>query len=370
MNQPTSFGKTGMILGNLVSTLELQKTKKRDFVVPTSEIKYRNGRLFVGSGGHYPGAAPNDFCDSQIAEKLQIPLLYYRRMKKDLPTLLANNINEWLALDQKSKYLIRTFESDPEQAGIARAFLSDNYSILDNFDVLLAALEAIKKAGVEVEITKAEVTDLRLYLHVVCPSVEYDGTAFLRQYMKDSGETNCGIYSGFVLANSEVGKGAFEIGPRALIGKCSNGLVVKDDKIRRIHLGSKLEAGEVLWSEKTKAKNYELVISQTEDAIKTFLSADYLGKMVRKIADAHEIKLEHPLDTVQNVCRELSVTEDHKKAILDFFLKDGDHNASGVFQAITREAQNMKPDVQFEVESGIGSLLPSIKKFDKAFSKN
>src|SRR5690606_22140046 len=123
------------------------------------------------------------------------------------------------------------------------------YNIIDDYDVLFSALEAIKNTGVEVEITKADISDNRMALHVICPAVEQQADAFLREYLKENDAVGNGIVSGFVITNSETGNGAFEIRPRAVIVKCNNGLVVKDDRFRRIHLGGKMNEGQIIWSE-------------------------------------------------------------------------------------------------------------------------
>lgn len=357
-------------LASLVTTLELQKDSKRDLVVPSHSLGMTTaGGLYVNTDGMQEYFNPNRLCESQIAEKLGIPSAYYQKMKSSVPTMLSQNVNGWLEHTPKKQYLVRAF-ANPEQTGIARAFLSDRYNIIDNYDVLFAALDAIQKTGVKVEITKAEVTENRMYLHVTCPEIELAADEFLREYLKENDAAGNGIISGFVISNSEVGAGTFEIRPRAVICKCNNGLVVKDDRFRKYHLGAQMGAGEIVWSERTKRKNYELIISQTQDAVKTFLSKDYLGRMVEKIAEAHKIELKHPIDAVQNVCTHLRITEDHKANILNYFLKDGVHKAGGIFQAVTREAQNMDADTQHDIEMNITELMPKILKFDKPFSKN
>ena len=248
--------------------------------------------------------------------------------------------------------------------------IADRYNIIDNYDVLFAALDAIQKTGVKVQITKAEVTENRMYLHVICPEIEVAADEFLREYLKENDAAGNGIISGFVISNSEVGNGTFEIRPRAVICKCNNGLVVKDERFRKYHLGGQMQAGEIIWSERTKQKNYELIISQTQDAVNTFLSKDYLGKMIERIAEMHSIELKHPIDAVQNVCTHLKINEEHKANILKFFLKDGIHKAGGIFHAVTRESQYMDADTQHDIEMNISELMPKITKFDKPFSKN
>ncbi len=353
-------------LQSLVNKLELQKDAKVDLVSPARNIQVTDGdKIHIGG---YTFTANNLF-ESQMAQKLGIPVGYYRKTKEALPDLLSDNVNGWLDYAPSKKFLVRAFQK-AEQPGIARAFLSDRYHIIDNYDVLFAALDAIQQTGVNVEITKAEVTENRMYLHVTCPEVEMQADSFLREYLKENDALGNGIISGFVISNSEVGAGTFEIRPRAVIVKCNNGLVVKDDRFRRYHLGAQMKAGEIQWSERTKQKNYELIISQTQDAVNTFLSKEYLGKMVEKIAVAHEIELAHPIDAVQNVCTHLKITEQHRANILQHFLKDGIHNAGGIYHAITRESQFMDADTQHDIEANITDMIPRIIKFDKPASLN
>src|SRR5699024_9988660 len=350
-------------LENLVSTLEVQKEAKIDLVTPAQHLRMEGGnQIHVGDTGFLT----NRYFEGQVAEKLGIPTRYYQKMKSEIPGLLDQNVNAWLEHNPSKQFLVRGFNF-PEQQGVARAFLSDRYNIIDNYDVLLASLDAIKKTGVNVEITKAEATDTRMYLHVSCPEIEVQADQSLRNYLKENDAMGNGIISGFVISNSEVGAGTFEVRPRAVICKCNNGLVVKDDRFRRYHLGAQMKAGEVVWSERTKQKNYELIISQTQDAVNTFLSKDYLGKMIEKIAEAHSIELDHPIDAVQNVCNHLKITEEHKANILNYFLKDGIHNAGGIFHAVTREAQFMDADTQHDIEQDITSIIPRIRRFDKIF---
>lgn len=355
-------------LTTLVDKLKMQNESKHDMIVPASKLDFHDGKLFVQSDVSLEGFNPTDICHRQIAEKLGIPAHYYRRMQDEYPALMEQNVNGWLQRE-KSKYLIRTF-TNPENFGTARAMLSDRFNLIDNYDVLFAALEAIKGMGVNVDIKKAEVTDKRMYLHVVCPDIEQDAEEFLKGYLVNNDAAGNGIISGMVITNSEVGLGSFEIRPRAVICKCNNGLIVKDETFKKIHLGGKMDEGTIIWSEKTKKKNYELIISQTQDAVKTFLSKECLGRMITKIADLHNIVLNHPIDAVQNICKELAITEDHRRDILKHFMNDGDHMASGIYQAITKQAQAMNPDAQHDLEINAFEVISHIKRHDKPFSKN
>lgn len=353
-------------LAALNAQLEKEHSMKYDVVVPGQKMYYDNGQLWVPGG-----FTPTGLCHTQISEKLGIPKGYYDKMKETYPALLENNINMWLKKSEKVNYLLRTFAAPSldgfEGVSIARAFLSDKFNVIDNFDVLVAALEAIKAMNVNVRIIKAEVTDRRMYLHVVCPQIELDAKHLLQNYMVENNSVGNGIVSGMVISNSEVGLGTFEVRPRAFIGKCRNGLVVADDKFSRVHLGSRMNEGVIEWSESTKRANFQLIMSQVKDAVRTFLSEKYLGRIIDNMTEAFNTKLDNPIDTVQHVCKTLAVTEEHRRNILNYFMKDGDLNGSGVIQAVTREAQNMNADAQYDVEMGVFSMARNMKKYDKIF---
>jgi hypothetical protein len=346
------MAKQNMSLPELVAELESQKVAKRDFVVPTSGVKMEvltkdlpntddaveqaNRILRIPmivvpnvSGGSFE---PNEVFHQHMAEKLGIPPKYYRRMQAEAPELLSKNVNEWLEREKRGKSLIRTFEYESMGMRIARGMLSDRYGIMDNYDILFAALTAIKESGVEVEIKECNITDKRLYVHIVAPNVEVQSEEALKSYLRDkSVSVGHGIISGLVITNSEVGFGSYEIRPRAFIKVCSNGLIVKDDRFRKVHLGGKMNEGQINWSERTQQKNLDLIMSQTGDAIKQFLSEDYLSGIVRKLEDASKVELENPVDALQNavkeVAKQVSLSEENKKNIMSFFVKDGDTNS-------------------------------------------
>lgn len=359
-------------LENLIAKLDLRNKYKRDFVVHSKNVTLdpdNDFRINVGDEDFY--FKGTDLFDTQIAKKLGIPVQYFRKMKAHAPNILQDNVNGWLKYAPNKKFMVRALETNNELDNIGRAFLSNSYDIIDDYDVLFAALEAIKLTGVNVKIERADISDTRLYLSVTCPEIEVNAESFLKEYLKENDAAGNGIISGFIITNSEVGKGAFEIRPRAVICKCNNGLIVKDEKFRRVHLGSKLDAGEIVWSDATRIKNKELIISQVSDAVKTYLSPQYLGTMIEKIAQLNNIQLQFPIDAVQNVCKHLAIDEKHKNEILQYFLGDQkDRTAAGLLNAVTREAQNMDLDTQYDVESDIVDLMFKHKMYDKPFSKN
>jgi hypothetical protein len=271
----------------------------------------------------------------------------------------------------KGNIFLRTFVNKDKNEGFARAILSDRYNVIDNFDVLFATLEAVKASGLNLKIEDngCDLTESKMYIRFVAPDVEINAPELLKNYKspKGNGGVGDGIITGFVITNSELGQGSFSISPRAVVLKCQNGMVFKNDAFGKVHLGSKMEQfSQIDWSEETKRKNYELIMAQVKDAVKQFTSEDFLRKKISELNEYSEVELTHPIETVKNVSRFLNITEEKEKNILDFFMRGGDFTAMGVSQALTFYAHETKDaDEAHDFESAAVEILPKIKEMDK-----
>ena len=320
-------------LAELVSELQKENLQKRDFVIPAKCISMRDGKIVITnyansdalrkilqecSIGHSPEVGGEtiinqmelvclDVIHNHLSDKLNIPKRYYDRMLGKDNELLDFNVSYWLKKsDNKTNYLLRCFVDKEEQKGYARALLSDRFKVIDNIDILLAVLAAIKESGLDIQIdTKGcDLTEKRMYLRFICPSIEINAPELLKAYKPNGADNSVGngIISGFVISNSEVGLGQMSISPRAKIKVCSNGLIISDENFAKTHLGGKMEQfATIEWSEETKQKNLELIIAQVKDAIKTYVSEDYLGKKISEIIAKGKKELEYPLDAVKAV---------------------------------------------------------------------
>ena len=116
--------KNGKSLVKLVIELERQSKVKQDFVASTEAMEIKSdGHLSLYSSDDERSFSITDNTHSQIAQRLNIPLKYYQRMRFDAPALLATNVNTWF-LEKPERRMIRTLD------GKARAFLSDRFSLL------------------------------------------------------------------------------------------------------------------------------------------------------------------------------------------------------------------------------------------------
>jgi hypothetical protein len=219
-------------LAGTAALLRDQQARKVDVVAPAAAIRAYGGQLVVDDsapvlGEHgvtmTPGAyIPTLVCDQGIADKLSIPAAYLRRLREERPALYDANVNGWLDGDGR-KFLVRCLkpESGPGP-GVARAFLSDGYKIIDSLDVLMAALEGIRASGYPVQVDQCDLTERRMYVRVMCNQVRTLAPALLAGYRSPftgaSGADNPVVFSGFAITNSETGCGAFTLTPR-LVGQ-------------------------------------------------------------------------------------------------------------------------------------------------------
>jgi hypothetical protein len=270
--------------------------------------------------------------------------------------LWDTNINGWLSRMDR-RLLIRVLRDDTG-SGTARAVLSDKYAIMDDEDVLLAALDGIRASGAPVQVEGADISDRRFYLKIAAPTVRALAPGLLGNYRSPfngrSGRDLPVVWAGFVITNSEVGCGAFSIMPRVVVEVCRNGAVITAHGMRRTHLGARHEdtEGMVSWSRATNAKMLDLITSRTTDAVASFLDPDYLQRMVRELEAAAGRPVTDPDTTIKTIAGKLRYSDDAAKAILAHFISGADPTAGGILHAVTSVAQTLPDaDAAHELET-------------------
>lgn len=381
--KPETIRNTGD-LRELVSLLQSQRTRALDVVAPTSALTAFHGNLLVEgtevaidetgvtqTAGQY---GITKVAEEGIAGKLNIPQQYLRRMRETHPDLYDANVNGWLrhASQADAKYLVRVLrtldgDNSADGNGLVRAFLSNGYRIIDNLDVLLATLDGINAAGIEAQIRSADLTDRRMYVRILAPQVMQMAPELLAGYRSpfEQGATRTGsaglghtaegqpiVFAGFEIRNSDVGNGAFEIKPQIVVQVCTNGMTIDAAKVRRVHMGARLDEGEIKWSDETQQRNLDLIKSQTADAVTQFLSPEFLAAQVTKLEQAAAAKVAEPAKTIEVVTKQLTIPEHLTESILSHFILGGQLTAGGVAQAVSSVAQTVESgDLAAELEA-------------------
>lgn len=356
MSEQTTTGLRNADLAQLAELLKSQHTRRHDIVASANAIRVEGGVLIVSGAdkeitldgvtdvdGRY---TINTVATEGLSSKLGIPVGYLRDMQAVNVDLFDQNINGWLAHSRHAgrRFLVRTLKDHEGGQGVARAFLSDRYRIIDNLDVLLATLDGVREAGVNIGAgdIQCDLTERNMRVRVVCREVQALAPDLVDTYRSVAGLHGRDypiVWAGFELANSEVGAGQFSLTPRITWQVCTNGQTMTKDAIGKTHLGGRLEQdGVVQWSQATLQANLDLVRRQTVDAVTAFLNVDYVNRTLDSIR-ALAGKPVEATTVVQAVAKKLQYTDAQTATILDHFIRGGQVTAGGVMQAVTSAAQ-------------------------------
>jgi hypothetical protein len=248
-----------------------------------------------------------DVAVEHISEKFSIPLPYLKRCLADAEELADENVNHWLVHDPQKLYIRAYTPEDVEAPGVCRAVLSSRYRTIDNIDILTAAAAGISEAGLSMSDLQvsADVTDRRMRLRINCPGVHVEAMDLLERYYDPrsgrSGRDQPIISAGIDMRNSDVGGGAFQLAPYFTVLVCTNGMTRTRDAMRHVHLGGKMDDGVIDWSKTTLTKALELVQAKTTDAVRTFLSPEYLAEAIAEIRAMKQTIIHDAVKTITDV---------------------------------------------------------------------
>ena len=352
--------KAGRTLQELAIELDRRENAKKDYLADTrnmimdasangAQLSIRNDKT-----GQTLIFDINEVAHDQIGDRLGIPDRYYEKMRHDNPELLAQNVNSWFQKNPETR-MVRTLD------GTARAFLSDRYRRIDNFQiaqhVLPILVEMAEQEGARVE--SCEVTDERMYLKVVNPRLTTDVVP---------GDT---VQSGMLITNSEVGRGSLTVQPLIYRLVCTNGMVVNDARTRKYHVGRGNVAAEdfTLFSDETlKADDHALML-KIQDTVRAVIDETRFNKVVDMMRFAKEAKITttHIPDMVELGATDFGYTKEEGKGILDYLIRGGDLTLYGYANATTRFAQDVGSYDRSTALEGIGYniLNMSQRQWDK-----
>lgn len=352
----------GLALKDLAAEVQRQAETKRDFIAPASRIKFVEerhrdvpGDTLLAMQGQEKDLAIGPLFHNQIGEHLNIPRKYYQRMLESAPVLLRRNVNHWLASDPSDR-MIRTLD------GRARAFLSDRYRVLDNYDLCEAILPLFQKHGLEV--VSANVTEKRLYLKAIHPGLK----AEIRS-RKKVGDI---VQGGVNVWNSETGCGTVGAAAYIYTLSCLNGMTVPMSGMKRFHLGRRHDGDEAraqeIFRDETREADDKAFFMKIQDVVNACLEEKRFQEVVAKINNAagdNEIESPNgrPLEEVVEVTRKsFNLTEGEGASILKHLVAGGDLSRWGVVNAVTRAAQDAENYDRFDDLQRIGGEIIELPK--------
>lgn len=318
--------KTGKTLVELATELERQSSAKKDFIASTESLEMTpTGELTLESNTTSEQFPVTDHAHSQIAARLDIPAKYYNRMKAEAPELLAANVNKWFH-NKPERRMVRTLDGD------IRAFLSDRYRRLDNFDLAEAVLPILAEMGEGIRIVSTELTESRMYIKAINERLELE----VRK-----GDV---VQAGIAISNSEVGLGALKVEPLIYRLICLNGMIAQDFSKRRYHVGRSADEGEAyeLFRDKTlKADDYAFFL-KVQDTVRAAVDVTKFSMIVERMREATKQRIEgNPVKAVEIVSERFDFNKEESSGVLQHLIQGGDLSAYGLLNAITRTSQDV-----------------------------
>lgn len=334
--------KAGLKLDELLLEIEKRAEGKRDLVVPTNHLHMTDDkRVIVADREEYD---LNGIAHDQIGDWCGIPGKYYDKMLSDDPKLLATNVNAWFARPRDGgreydRRMLRTI------GGTGRAFLSDSYRQLENEDLALVVIPALRAAGAD--IMSCQVTDTRLYIKAVDPKVTRELKAVGGKFGDGQHKIVRCLAPAITISNSEVGKGSTSVLGGVYDSWCSNLATFGERSVRKYHVGARHQiVGEehyAVLSDDTRAKTDVATLAQIGDVVKAAFERAKFDALCDKIAETQEQKIEgDPIQVVTLTGRKLGLTEGEGKLTLRHLMEGADYSRFGLYNAITRAAQDVE----------------------------
>jgi hypothetical protein len=342
--------KRGRSIVELATELERQVESKKDYVVSTEHVRPEiiDGKMgLVLAEREHVGV--NNHAHGQISEYTGIPKKYYDKMRAEAPTLLATNVDVWFKKNPAPR-MIRTLD------GNARAVLSDRYRPLENFDLATAVLPIMRDR--KLEILSCELTETRLYIKAVDPQMMRDIPTGHK--WGDGTHTIFDTLSpAIIVSNSEVGAGALSVQAGVYTKGCTNLATFAEKGMRKYHVGSRHDLGEQIMSmlsEQTRRLTDAALWAQLRDVVTAAFDEAKFQASCNEIAGLAQQKIEgDPLQTVDLSAKTFGWTQEEKGSVLKHLIQNGDLTRYGLFNAITRTAEDLADynrASEFEVMGG------------------
>lgn len=352
--------RNGMSLVEMANVLARQQEAKKDYTGPSRAMSMvpvpDQNEVAITFNVHDSGAyIPSDICHRQIGTFTGIPAQYYDRMRKEKPELLARNVTTWMRESDDAR-MLRTFEwYDEDRKNIvardARAFLSGRYRPLDNAELFAAVFPLLQEDGIQV--VSCDVTDTRFYVQAVNPRLETE----VRK-----GDA---VQAGICLRNSEVGHGALAIEPLVFRLVCLNGMISKDNTLRKFHVGGGRkgqvdeESGFYAYlSDDTRRVSDAALWMQVRDLTKAAMKEALFTQMVDRLREATEQVIDRPAEMIEVTSKRFGFTEAEQGSILHALIEGKDLTRYGLAQAITNHANNaITYDRAYDLEKFGGEII-------------
>jgi len=289
---------------------------KWDRKVPAPHLLIgEGGKLLAMNGGPEPDAFTlSDLATTQLCERLNVPVAYYRRLPAIMKATVANFDLNRLA---DRSFLLRG------KANHLRAFLSGEYVTFDNRQIAETVNVLLRGDGIRIKSFVLEETH-----------------CFLKIVSDELVEPASGLKAGIMIGNSEVGMGSVSVEPFVFRKVCTNDLVVTQDKAFR-HAHVHFTPNELTRRMAEAIGDGFVVASQVLD---TFLKAK-------------DDPIPDPLAVIRKIADDRNMSQKLTDELIARYVAAPEPNRFGLINAFTGAAQTLAPLARIDLERFAGTLL-------------
>ncbi len=335
--------KEGLSIQQLAERLDGIKNAKQDFLIDTRGVKLEqvpSGRHLVANVMDQQEFVVQPHALRQMEDRLRVPAKFADRLYDDHPDLLCDLVNQ-LFVREPERRLFRTLNTN------LRAFMSDSYRIMDNYDLAQAVLPVLVEHGAVVQ--SCEVTEKKMYIKAIRPDMEAEfgppeGSEMGRGHTLFIEHVQAGI----TISNSEIGCGGLNVQPSVFTKRCTNWASWKDDRYHKVHLGKKAtgDSESMIWdvmSDQTKKLSDEALWSQVRDFTVASMDGTIFNKIVDKLREARGEVIEgDPIKMIEKVQDRFAFNETETGNVLNHLIQGGDLSKYGLHAAVTRAAADVE----------------------------
>lgn len=333
--------KTGRSITDLAKEIERQQNSKADFVVRTDKIGIAveddQVKLYLGADKTFP---LTDLAHQQIGEHAGIPRAYYERCRKEDPMLLATNVEAWFNRFPAQR-MVRTLDDR------TRAFLSDGYRPLENYDLAEAVMPTLLEN--DLEIMSCEITERRLYIKAVDRRITRDVPTGKR--MGDGSHCIFDTCSpAIIISNSEVGYGRLSVETGIYTKACTNMMMFASGGMKKTHIGARhsaldgaVENIDALLTSETRKATDKAIWLQVRDVVKGAFNEAVIDARAKELAKMSEDVIEGDvLKVVELSAKKFGLSELVARSVQRHLIEGADLTRYGLLNAITRTAQDVE----------------------------
>lgn len=339
--------KPTMTLQAFGAEVNRQKHAARDFMIPEHQITVNPaGEILLPTNSAPLSFGTRDVFESQFARELGYPAPFFQTTKNMYPEQWADLVNAMLGhRDPERVRMVRTLDNN------ARAYLSNSYSRIDNWQIAEAVLRAANKHGGEWQVVGSQITENRMYIKIM--------TNWVLDIVPGKR-----VRAGFIVTNSELGDQSVTVRMIIEMEWCTNGAVRNvAEKVRhssKAYLPT-FTNGAYEMSQTTRAIGESFLIAQVGDMVEQTVNPKAFNAFVDNFRASlgDGIPRDVPIKNVIDVtARELGIRETETDSILRYLAEGGELNRFGVVDAVTLAAQHVESyDYSIALEEAGGKLI-------------